>query len=244
MNRHHRSFYSNRESNHSGEKNEWIERDSEITKRSQEFRAEIEILLTGQSKEVNTKQNSVSKKHEFLQCIAKKCAFFNNCYEPYEVIAKAYEIGQNQILEGGEIPNPEAWMKSTTFMLLRKKAQTNTNDRKKIISLDIRKGQDEKMALLDTLAAPVDPQNPFLLAESAEEEEIKSSQHRSIRNVLRKLTKKERKLIKLRKVENKSWEEIASELKFKGNLSALRKQGSRVYKKVKAMYEKNNPWLL
>lgn len=239
MTSHQFHFEKDRENRESKESNnERIERsDQVIVKSEEEFRAKINRLLSDQSEGVTNESKLNSRKSSFLVSVVKKCRRFRNCYEPSEVIGEAYIIGCKKIKEGGEIANPEAWMQKTIINLLRSKAQKNQRQQKKEISLDIYQGQGSNLTILDTIPSPVDPKNPFLLSEIEADREKMNFEYKRIRRALKKLSKEEREILKLRKVEEKEWDTIAPKIKFEGKPNTLRKRFSRAVKKLKEIYE-------
>lgn len=196
-----------------------------IEQRKQRFRETVDELI-GATNERRSTKNAIAKRDRFLNAIAIKCQRFKNIYSPLDVIADAYEIGQSKISEGKSIPNPEAWMRVATWYLLHQKSREVQKEKKRIKSLK----------LIGKIAAPVDSINPYRMLEQAEQAVESANRHQRLEQALSGLTPLEHRLLRFRQVDKKSWEEIRQELKFKGTVQALRKQGSRALAKARLNY--------
>ncbi|MEL7227210.1 MAG: sigma-70 family RNA polymerase sigma factor [Cyanobacteria bacterium J06576_12] len=209
-----------------------------IKLRSQEFREAVDSLIGATSRH-DTKE-TIARKNDFLKSIAKKCAYCSNAYTPYDVISRAYEIALRQIHQGKIIPNPEAWLKVTTMRLLMKERRKKGRARSSWYtpqSLDAPATSEGTRPLIEQVAAPRDRDNPYLVFDKAEAADKAANNHKRLAKALKGLTPFERKLLQLKQVENKSWKEIHRQLKFEGNIPALRKQGSRALSKVRKTYQ-------
>jgi RNA polymerase sigma factor (sigma-70 family) len=210
--------------------------DEKIFERSRRFREEVEGLINYPSlHKVQQKQKS-----GFLKAIAVKCHKFNNCYEPFEVIGEAYCIGQRKILRGEEIPSTEAWMRVTIWNLLCNKSRSDNNRIKKNVSFEsnsISLYHGEALSLAEKIPAPVDLNNPYYSSELEDEIRINYERRERLKVAIESLTDREKHILDLREIKGFSWERVAQEIQFKGQLSALRKQGSRAIKKLKENYE-------
>ncbi|MEL7524014.1 MAG: hypothetical protein AAGJ80_20735, partial [Cyanobacteria bacterium J06553_1] len=149
-------------------------------------------------------------------------------------------IALRQIHQGKIIPNPEAWLKVTTMRLLMKERRKKGRARSSWYtpqSLDAPATSEGTRPLIEQVAAPRDRDNPYLVFDKAEAADKAANNHKRLAKALKGLTPFERKLLQLKQVENKSWKEIHRQLKFEGNIPALRKQGSRALSKVRKTYQ-------
>ena len=194
-----------------------------IEERSQRFREDVTELIQDRG-------------GDFLRDVAKKCERWNRCYEPIDVIADAYEIGQRTLYKGKEIPNTEAWLRVTIWNLLRSKKRELVRDQKNLVSLSAKKKSSEPgegLSLEEQIKAPPDPQNPYYAAEIREINNELTNRIEAIKLGLKKLSPFQQRLVKAKHIEGKTWEEIKAIEGFQGKPTTLRQQGSRAMAKLK-----------
>lgn len=184
---------------------------------------------------------ALCKDHQFLKAIKAKCLSRKNCFEPFEVIGEAYIIGQVTILNGKEIRNTEAWLRITIWNLLCNKGRTDYRKHKKIYSFDSSLANSNgkaKLSLLEKTPSGTILDCPYYTLELEEETRLRKTKYKRVKTALKSLTREERHLLDLWKVQGKPWKQIAKLLGFNGKLATLRKQGERTMNKLKTAFYK------
>ena len=181
------------------------------------------------------------KNPSFLSSIEMKCSRWNNLCEPNEVISEAYLIGQQLILEGGTIPNAEAWMHSTIWNLIRNSSRKQKREQQKSVSISspISLTNNNLRTIEDTLTSNEDPHNLYVQEKLKEEQENvkqKLKKHGLLSQALSTLNTDEQAIIYLKWSEGLSWQEVADRLRLELKLANLRQKGHRAKKKLLKAY--------
>ncbi len=176
----------------------------------------------------------------FINAVQRKCNEYGNVYEPFEVISIAYEKGQRELLVKGN-KNPvlytRAWMLKTIKYILITEKRKNQRRQEKSVSIHSEissSGSSRTLLLEEVISSEVDPENLYALVETEE----KIQKCHLARKALQTLSEHEQKLLKLRLIEEYSWEEVARHLGSDKRLDTLRQQGSRALKKLKNEFER------
>ena len=176
------------------------------------------------------------KNTSFLRSVKYKCSKWANICEPNEVISEAYIIGQQLILDGESIPNIEAWMRTTTWNLIRNSSRKHQREQKKYKSLSSPVSNSSDIELKDILPSKEEPNNVYTLADKQAAEREKRKKHNRISKALETLNTEDQEILKLKLVEELSWQEIAQRLCSGQKLASLRQKGSRAKKKLEKAY--------
>ncbi len=116
----------------------------------------------------------------------------------------------------------------TTWNLLRNEYRRKTKHWKRCISFEYASENNEG------LFVPKDSSLDICLIDGEMEE--KPLEHKRIKTAYENLNEDDRKILELREVEEKKWDEVAIKMKFKGTIQALRKRGSRALKRLRDIY--------
>lgn len=175
----------------------------------------------------------------FLKSIEVKCRHCNDVLKPDEAINIAYQIGIEQISQGKDIPNPEAWMRLTIWNLLRSESRKQASARKKFLSFEHRlidSNGNQYLSLEETVAAEDDPNHPYIRSQIEEEAKDNRAKRERLELAIEKLKPEEREILELRVIRELSWEKVAQQLNFEGKISSLRQKGKRSLDKLKKAY--------
>ncbi|NEN95299.1 MAG: sigma-70 family RNA polymerase sigma factor [Moorea sp. SIO3I7] len=150
--------------------------------------------------------------------IKKKIRQFNfPDYQIYEVINETYLRGIKLIESGQEIENPGAWIRVTSFNVIREMSR----EQKKEQLWDSNLIEDQ-LGLEDSHS---------LSSSNSEDEDL-----RLLELALKKLDPKDSKLIVLREIEGLSWRQVVNHLASKGEYiteASARQRGNRALKRLR-----------
>lgn len=202
--------------------NDTSEVDKERLNKNHQFRKEIENLLK-------------EPRSALLVYAENRCRQFNNCLEPWELISRAYLIGQKRIQnEGYTISSTEAWMRGAMFRLVREQSRQTLLDYECSISLDAPSSEyddGQSLTLAEQVPSPIDPEHPY----HKDEEESRQKSHRRMMTIYRNLKKQDRQLLKLRVIDDLSWSGVAKKMKFLRPKNSLTQRYRRLVERLKSI---------
>ncbi|WP_158026584.1 sigma-70 family RNA polymerase sigma factor [Moorena producens] len=161
----------------------------------------------------------------FINGIKSKLRQFNlPDYQIYEVITETYLRGIKLLESGEEIEKPRAWIRRTSFNVIREMSRKQKNKQKKEKSWDAN-FKEHQIALEDSNS---------LDSENSEEENFKL-----LELALQKLEPKDNKLIVLRHIKGLSWKQVVNHLASKGEditEASARQRGNRALKRLRKIF--------
>lgn len=210
----------------------------DITIKGRDEKAEesIDVTIDNRSEKFREEVDDLTQRGDFLRDIAKKCERRGRCYEPIDVIADAYEIGQRRIRDGKEIPNTEAWLRVTIWNLLYSKQRQLNKEKKILVSLtgkNQNSGSGEGISPEEQIPALPDPDNLYYVADITAENNRSTKRRAAVKSAIKKLSPFQQRIVNAKHVEGKTWDEIKAMEKFEGKPSALRQHGSRAIAKLR-----------
>jgi DNA-directed RNA polymerase specialized sigma24 family protein len=142
----------------------------------------------------------------------------DSLHTEFEVFNEAYMRGVTFVLKGNTIRSPKAWMRTTTFNVIRE------------LSREQRRYQPTDCENIENL----------LVTEDVIELDI-----RSVAIALQSLELSDRRIIELKTMQNLSWKEVGQRLVELGekhqNEAALRKRGQRAMQRLRQLYHESRP---
>ncbi|NEO56192.1 MAG: sigma-70 family RNA polymerase sigma factor [Okeania sp. SIO3B5] len=134
----------------------------------------------------------------------------------YDVVSEVYLRGTNKITSGENIKNPGAWIRITSYNVIR----------------EMNRKQQKERANSEYIESQVAPKS----CKSWEENELQLC---ILKRLLEELTEIERQILELRFFQDKSWKEVVDILTSTGQIlteTNARQRGSRALKKLKTRF--------